>query len=72
MADPHNHPSPSFNAKSLFTYWREGWKGTLDKSLEDWNKRQTQATVRNNPAIAIEQLEGMGYEISRREQSLDP
>ncbi len=49
--------------ENLFTDWLPGWRKVLAESLGDWNKRQTQATVRNNPEAAIEQLEKMGYEI---------
>ena len=49
--------------EQLFTDWHPGWRAVLDESLEAWNKRQAQATVRNNPEVAIEQLERMGYQV---------
>lgn len=51
------------NREKLFTNWRPGWNEVLSESFEAWNKRQTQATVRNHPEIAIEQLERMGYQV---------
>ena len=51
------------NRERLFTDWLPGWNEVLAESLGDWNKRQTQATVRNNPQIAIEQLERMGFQV---------
>lgn len=52
------------NREKLFTDWRPGWNTILDQSLEAWNKRQAQATVRNNSEAAIEQLERMGYQVA--------
>ncbi|WP_419845152.1 hypothetical protein [Candidatus Poriferisocius sp.] len=51
------------NREKLFTDWRPGWNAILNSSLDAWNKRQAQATVRNNPEAAIEQLERMGYQV---------
>jgi len=53
------------NREKLFTDWRQGWDVILDQSLETWNKRQAQATVRNNPEVAIEQLGRMDYQVTQ-------
>ena len=50
--------------EKIFTNWQPGWSDVLEESLAAWNKRQTQATVRNDPEAAIEQLERMGYQVA--------
>ncbi len=50
--------------EKLFTDWRPGWNAILNESLDAWNRRQAQATVRNNPEAAIEQLKKMGYQVA--------
>ena len=57
------------NRENLFTDWLPGWNEVLAESLGNWNKRQTQATVRNNPEAAIEQLEKMDYQVLLPERS---
>ncbi len=50
--------------EKLFTNWNSDWKKALEQSLALWNKQQVQATVRNNPETAIEQLEKMRYQVA--------
>lgn len=47
----------------LFTDWRDGWKSTLIRSLEAWERLQARATARQFPGEAADALEALGYNV---------